>query len=175
MHIAYIDCFCGISGDMTLGGLIDLGVDPEQLTGELQKVRLPEWELRVEKVVKRGISATQVTVDVPHDHSHEGHGRTMAQIAELIGESGLGTGVKETSLAVFGRLAEAEAKIHDTTPEKVHFHEVGAVDAIVDIVGTVVGFGLLAVERIHASSVPLSHGVVSFSHGTYPVPAPATL
>ncbi|MGD8237531.1 MAG: nickel pincer cofactor biosynthesis protein LarC [Armatimonadota bacterium] len=175
MDIAYIDCFCGISGDMTLGGLVDLGVDPEQLTGELRKVQLPEWELRVEKVVKRGISATQATVDVPHDDSHEGRGRTMAQIAELIEESDLAGDVKETSLAVFGRLAEAEARIHDTTPENVHFHEVGAVDAIVDVVGAVVGFGLLGVERIHGSAVPLSHGVVSFSHGTYPVPAPATL
>ena len=184
MHIVYIDCFCGISGDMTLGGLIDLGVDPGDLTAELGRVRLPEWELRAEKVVKRGISATQVTVEVAaedtgwqanratQDHHH---GRTMAQIAELIEQSGLAQHVKARSLAVFGRLAEAEAKIHGTTPEEVHFHEVGAVDAVVDIVGAVVGFGLLGAEEIHASPVPLSHGVVTFSHGTYPVPAPATL
>ncbi len=181
MRIAYIDCFCGISGDMTLSALIDLGVDPEQLTGELRNIHLPEWELQVEKVVKQGVSATQVTVDVGgehehgHSHSRPGHGRTMAQITELIRQSGLTAATKDKSLAVFGRLAEAEAKIHGTTPEKVHFHEVGAVDAIVDIVGAVVGFGLLGVDEIHASPVPMSHGVVTFSHGTYPVPAPATL
>jgi len=179
MGIAYLDCFCGISGDMTLGALVDLGVDLDQLTAELRKISLPEWELRAEKVVKRGIMATQVTVDVPHEHGHShddhGHGRTMGQIAELIQESDLTEHVKHRSLAVFDKLAEAEAKIHGTTPEKVHFHEVGAVDAVVDIVGAVVGFELLGAERIHASSVPVSHGMITFSHGTYPVPAPATL
>ncbi len=178
MRIAYVDCFCGISGDMTLGALIDLGVEPEQLTSELRKIRLPEWHLRVEKVVKRGISATQATVEVRDAGSSQGHGshgRTMAQITALIEDASLGRGIKDRSLAIFNRLAEAEGKIHGTTPEKAHFHEVGAVDAIVDIVGAVVGFELLGVDEIHASPIPLSHGTVTFSHGTYPVPAPATL
>jgi hypothetical protein len=177
MHIAYIDCFCGISGDMTLGALIDVGVDPRQLAAEVRKLPLPEWNLRVEKVLKRGIASTQATVEVSDEagDAHGGHGRTMAQITELIEQGSLESRVKQMSLAAFARLANAEAKIHGTTPEQIHFHEVGAVDAVVDIVGAVVGFELLGVEQISASPVPLSHGVVSFSHGTYPVPAPATL
>jgi uncharacterized protein (TIGR00299 family) protein len=189
MNILYFDCFAGISGDMTLSALIDLGADPERLVGELKKLRLDGWELKLSTVSKHGIGARHVDVIVAenaaHGHTHKGlhlfhrhHAhphvhRTMADIARLIDESDLSARAGELAKRIFRRLAVAEAKIHGSTPDEVHFHEVGAVDSIIDIVGTAICIDLLAPDRICASVLHDGHGFVRCQHGTIPVPVPA--
>ncbi|GHT20642.1 UPF0272 protein [Bacteroidia bacterium] len=188
MKILYFDCFAGISGDMTLSALLDLGVNPEQLTGELKKLNLDGWKLRVSEVSKHGIGAKHVDVLVEkdeHTHSHKGlhlfhhhhhhphvH-RTMTDIARIIDGSGISAGAKELAKRIFMRLAVAEAKIHGSTPEEVHFHEVGAVDSIIDIVGAAICVDMLAPDKICASVLHDGHGFVKCQHGTIPVPVPA--
>ena len=184
MRIAYVDCICGISGDMTLAALIDLGVPPEAIERPLRGLPLEGWDLVVERTTKQGIAATRVKVR-SGSHPHHGgrppaagqpvHERRFSEIAELIAGSVLPDTVKERSIGIFRRVAEAEARIHDTTPEEVHFHELGGIDSIVDIVGAVIGFEGLGVEAIHCSPIPVSHGQIRCAHGTLPVPAPATL
>lgn len=183
MRIAYFDCFAGISGDMTLGALVDAGADFDALKRELEKLNIHEYELSAEKVTKRGISATQVTVDVHkhghqhHDHAHHGghhHGRSYADIRQIVEGSDLSESVKQRALAVFRKLGEAEAKIHDKDLETIHFHEVGSVDAIVDIVGACICLDLLGVGKTYASPMPTFQGTVQIAHGTFPLPAPAT-
>lgn len=187
MRIAYLDCFAGISGDMTLGALVDAGVDFEALKSELNKLGLHEFELKAEKVVCRGISATHVDVELhTHHHHHESdhghghshhaksHGRSFTEIKRIIEESGLSESVKTKAVAIFTKLGEAEAKIHGKDIEEIHFHEVGAVDAIVDIVGACIGFELLGVDKIYASPIPTFTGMVEMAHGMFPLPAPAT-
>ena len=171
MRIAYFDCFAGASGDMILGALLDAGLEPEVWQGELNKLDLPGYELKVERVQKQGIAATAVRV-LASEGSPERH---LAEIEELIGTSQLPAEVKETSVEVFRRLAVAEARVHGTTPDRIHFHEVGGVDAIIDIVGSVVGLWLLGIEEIYASALPLGHGFVDCAHGRLPLPAPATV
>lgn len=171
MRIAYFDCFAGASGDMILGALLDVGVEPEVWQRELNKLNLPGYELKIGRVQKQGIAATTVRVLV----SEENRERHLADIEELIGTSQLPTEIKETSRQVFRRLAAAEARVHGTTPDRIHFHEVGGVDAIVDIVGSVVGLQLLGVEEIYASTLPQGHGFVDCAHGRLPLPAPATV
>lgn len=171
MRIAYFDCFAGASGDMILGALLDAGVQPEVWQGELTKLNLSGYELKIERVQKQSLTATAVRVRV----SEGGQERGLTEIEALIRASPLPTEVKETSVEVFRRLAEAEARVHGITPERVHFHEVGGVDAIVDIVGAVVGLRLLGVEAVYASALPLGHGFVDCAHGRLPLPAPATL
>lgn len=171
MTIAYFDCFSGISGDMTLGALVDAGVPIEVLRGELAKLGLPGYTVTAEKVRRAGIYATKVNVML---EKKEQPARHLADIENLISASSLGTRVKQKSLSVFRRLAGAEAKVHGTTIEKVHFHEVGAVDAIVDIVGSVIGLEHLGVTEIIASPVNVGSGSIHTSHGKLPVPAPAT-
>ncbi len=170
--IAYFDCFSGVSGDMTLGALVDAGADPEALRAEVAKLGLSGYELRFDKVERQGISGTQATVDLdkgtaqPHRH--------LSHILEIIGSSPLTTSVKEKAGRVFRTLAEAEAKVHGTTVDHVHFHEVGAVDAIVDVVGAVVGLDLLGIKDVYASALPTGRGTIKSAHGILPVPAPAT-
>lgn len=171
MTIAYFDCFSGISGDMTLGALVDAGVPIETLRAELAKLDLPGYTLTSEKVQRGGISATKVNVIL---EQRKQPARQLADIKGIIDSSPLGEAVKRKSLAVFRRLAEAEAKVHGTTVEKVHFHEVGAVDAIVDIVGSVIGLEHLGITGIIASPVNLGSGSIHTAHGKLPVPAPAT-
>ena len=171
MKIAYFDCFAGASGDMILGALLDAGVEPEVWQEELSKLNLFGYELEIDRVQKQGIAATAVRVLV-NERNQERH---LAEIEELIGTSQLPNGVKETSVEIFRRLALAEARVHGTTPDRIHFHEVGGVDAIVDIVGSVVGLRLLGAEEIYASTLPLGHGFVDCAHGRLPLPAPATL
>jgi uncharacterized protein (TIGR00299 family) protein len=171
MRIAYFDCFAGASGDMILGALLDAGVEPKVWQGELNKLNLSGYELKIDRVQKQGIAATAVRVLVGGG-SQERH---LAEIEELIGTSQLPAEVKETSVEVFRRLAEAEARVHGTTPDRVHFHEVGGVDAIIDIVGSVVGLWLLGIEELYASPLPLGHGFVDCAHGRLPLPAPATV
>ena len=173
MRIAYFDCFSGISGDMTLGALLHAGLNETDWRGELAKLNVPGYDISVEPVVKEGISGIQV--DVKLHAADQGHGRHLADIEAILNSSGLSEKVCSRALAVFNRLAEAEAKIHATTIDKIHFHEVGAVDAIVDIVWSCIGLDMLGIERVYASPLPLNRGWVECAHGTMPVPAPATL
>lgn len=176
---AYFDIFSGISGNMVLGALIDLGVDREKLEKELDKLGLSnEYQLKIEQVQKQGITGSFVEVElrnkhVHHNHSH--HGRNLADINRIIDDSSLVDNVKNKSKEVFMNLARAEAKIHSKDVNEIHFHEVGAVDAIVDIVGSVIGLDLLGVDRIYASDIHTGTGFVSCDHGKMPVPAPATM
>ncbi len=169
--IAYFDCFSGISGDMTLGALIDLGVPAEWLKRSLESIPLGGFDLAVTGVSRNGIHAKGVQVDAEDD----AQSRYYADIRSLIEKSPLPTNVKKTSLDIFKKIAVAEAAIHDCPIEKVHFHEVGGIDAIVDIVGTALCVDYLKLEKIFASRIPLGRGFVECSHGTLPVPAPATL
>lgn len=168
--IAYFDCFSGISGDMTLGALIDLGVPPAWLKESLAALPLTGFDIAVTDVTYNGIRAKRVEV-LAHGHHHHRH---YTDIRALIGDSPLPDRAKHTALAIFGRLAEAEAGVHGCRPEEVHFHEVGAVDAIVDVVGTALGLHHLGITDAVGSPVPTGRGFVHCSHGRMPVPAPAT-
>jgi hypothetical protein len=155
---------------MLLGALVDAGADAEALRAEIAKLGLDGVELQFEKCSRAGIGGTNLTVKVAHDHSH----RPLSKIEQIIGESALGDGVKDRGIRIFRRLGEVEAAIHRIDIEKVHFHEVGALDSIVDIVGAVVGFQLLGIEKIYCSPLNLGSGTVKAAHGVMPVPAPAT-
>lgn len=171
MKIAYFHCFAGISGDMTLGALVDAGLDWEQLQSDLAKLSLTGYRLQREKVIKQGVSGTKVHVLTEEGHVH----RHLRDIQDIIGNSTLPDVVKEKSIQVFTRLAEAEAKVHQTTIERIHFHEVGALDAIIDIVGSVIGLWRLGIEEVYASPVHTGTGFTECAHGIMPVPAPATM
>lgn len=172
MTILYLDCQAGISGDMTVGALLDLGVPLEHLRTELDKLRLPSgsYELSTSRTERQHVAALKFDVAVNDHHTH----RHYAGIDALIAESGLSDPVKETARKIFRRLAEAEATVHGVAVEEVHFHEVGAVDSIVDIVGAAICLDYLKVEQIHVSALPLGSGFVNTAHGRLPVPAPAT-
>jgi uncharacterized protein (TIGR00299 family) protein len=171
MTFAYFDCFSGISGDMTLGGLVDAGVSIDALRTELARLDLSGYEIRAEKVRRSGIAATKVHVIIDKKDETARH---LSDIIKIIEGSSLSSTVRNKSARIFQRLAEAEAKVHGTTPDRIHFHEVGAVDAIVDIVGSVIGLELLGITQIMASAINVGSGTVQTSHGTLPVPAPAT-
>ncbi len=239
MKILYYDCFAGISGDMNLGALVDLGVDREYLVGELQKLKVGGYEIRFSEQQRKGITGTQAEVILEHDHDHDHHDhlhghkhghdhhhehehnhahdhehddeggylhlhhdrehehthddgsahthrhrhhdhehhehRNLRDIEKIIRESELSDKVKEMSMKIFSLVAQAEAKIHGKALEDVHFHEVGAVDSIVDIVGAAVCIDYLKPDRIIASPVEMGGGFVNCAHGVFPVPAPATL
>ena len=182
MTLAYFDCVSGVSGDMTLGALVDAGLPIEDLQGEIDRLRLPGLSLRARSVKKNGFGATKVDVVTPaRPPSHPPPGeerhehRRYAEVRRIIESSALSEAVKEKSLRVFRRLAEAESRIHRIGIEEVHFHEVGALDAIADIVGAVAGLALLGVGRVEASPLPLGAGFIRSAHGQQPVPAPATL
>ena len=168
---AYFDCFSGISGDMTLGALVDLGVPLDWLTDQLRQLPLEKFDVQSASAHRNGIHAKLVTVEAFDDRA----ARNFSQIRALIENSKLTDSVKSTSLQIFQKLAEAEAHIHSCSLEAVHFHEVGGIDAIVDIVGTALGVDYLAIEKIIASPIPLGKGFVTCSHGKLPVPVPATL
>ena len=171
MTLAYFDCFSGISGDMTLGALVDAGVSIDALRAELARLNLPGYELKAEKVKRSGIAATKVHVIIDQKDQNARH---LTDILSIIEASTLSPTVKEKSSRIFTRLADAEAKVHGTTPDKIHFHEVGAVDSIVDNVGAVIGLELLGIKRVMASAINVGSGMVKTSHGMLPVPAPAT-
>jgi hypothetical protein len=181
MNILYYDCFSGISGDMNLAAMIDLGVDPAFLARELSSLGLDhEFTLEVGKDSRKGIHGTRVDVvlnnhhHAPHGHHHAAH-RNLRDIEKIIDQSGLAEPVKTTALAIFRRVAEAEARVHDRDLYEVHFHEVGAVDSIVDIVGAAVCFHALDIDQVWCSPVELGGGFVRCAHGMMPVPAPATV
>lgn len=168
----YYDCFAGISGDMNLGALVDLGVDEGHLEKELKKLSIKGFRLEVKPDIRKGISGTKVTV-VVENQENEKH-RHLRHIEELIQKSSLSDRIKEKSLAIFDLIAEAEAKVHNISKEKVHFHEVGALDSIADIVGAAICQEYLEVDEIHSSPVQVGGGFVQCAHGKMPVPAPAT-
>lgn len=203
MKILYFDCFSGISGDMTLGALLDLGIDRQVFVNELQKLNLPGYEIRVQKKVQQGIAGTDVEVIISdhshreeprvtlqHEHSHlhhpahshheqprlsVHHGRNLTDIEQLIDGSDLNHRVKAFSKQVFQEIARAEGKVHHRPIEEVHFHEVGAVDSIVDIVGAAICLDLLGVKRIISSPLHEGQGFIECQHGLIPVPVPAVM
>ena len=219
MKTLYFDCFSGISGDMTIGALLDAGGDFTHLEKELRKLHIEEeYKLKIVNTIKNGITATKFDVILTsdeanqdhgghshhehdeHDHSDESHHhhhhhghhghthpihdhehhehhhhRTYKDIVKLITDSELSEKVKEMSLRIFRKIGEAEGKIHGLSLEKVHFHEVGAVDSIIDIVGTAILIEQLEIEKIKSAPVPTGSGHIHIAHGIYPIPAPATL
>ena len=173
MKVAYFDCFSGVSGDMTLGALLACGADEAEFRRQMAGLHVPGYDLRIERVVRQGITATDV--DVVLREQEQGHGRHLSDIEALLHSSTLPGTVRKNALAVFTRLADSEAKIHGTTREEIHFHEVGAVDAIVDIVGSCLLLEMLSIEQVALSSLPCGTGTITCAHGVMPVPAPATL
>jgi len=169
MKAAYFDCFSGISGDMTLGALVDAGCPLERLRGDLKGLKVPGWQISAEKVWKNGMAATHVSVRTKDPQTH----RSLNTILGIIEKSELGGDVRERASSIFRRLGEAEAAVHDVPIEKVHFHEVGAVDAIVDIVGACIGFSVLGIEEFACSPLNVGGGSAQTAHGVLPVPAPA--
>lgn len=170
MRIAYLDCFSGISGNMVLGALLDAGLELERLQGELARLNLDGYQIVAREVHRRGLKGTYVEVQTEEQYV----GRHLQDIEGIIDASALPDAVKEQSRAIFRRLAQAEAKVHGEPIEHVHFHEVGAVDAIVDVVGSAIGFWLLGVEKVYASHVHVGRGTIECAHGCIPLPAPAT-
>ncbi len=202
MKIAYCDCFSGISGDMFLAALLDAGMPLEHLQAQLALLKLPEhFEISVSQTHKGALVASLLEIKLgehahahEHEHDHEGHEHTVqehtvhehmaqehahqrdySEIRELIDASDLSPAVKNASQVIFLRLAEAEAQVHGVPVDEVHFHEVGAVDSIIDTVGAAIGLEYLGVERLYASALPLGSGQVNTQHGLMPAPAPATL
>jgi pyridinium-3,5-bisthiocarboxylic acid mononucleotide nickel chelatase len=171
MKIAYCDAFSGISGDMTVGALLHLGVSLDALCGELKKLPLSGYQLHQTERELSGIRAVKFHVEV-NDPLHE---RSFRAIARMLRESPLGARVKETALRIFTVLAEAEGRVHGVAADAVHFHEVGAVDSIVDIVGTAFGLQTLGIERVYVSPLPMGKGLVPSRHGVLPIPGPATV
>lgn len=170
MKLIYFDCFSGISGDMVLGALVDAGCELAAIEAELKRLPVSGWKVSAAKVPKKAITATRVSVEISERHHHRG----LNSIRELIGKAGLAPRVSDRACSIFQRLGESEALVHQVPVDKVHFHEVGAVDAIVDIVGACIGFELLGIERFACSALNVGGGSVQTEHGLLPVPAPAT-
>jgi uncharacterized protein (TIGR00299 family) protein len=192
MKFLYLDLFSGIAGDMFIAALLDLGVDAKKLERELKKLRIDGWHLHVSRGQKSSIAGVKFDVHLANDHAHRAHEsacgihfhehghshdgqRNFAKIKQIISRSSLSSWVKKKSIAVFQRIADAEGKIHGLPPDEVHFHEVGAVDSIVDIVGAAIALELLGKPRVFASPVVEGVGWIDCAHGRFPVPAPATL
>lgn len=171
MRILYFDCPTGISGDMCLGALIDLGVDFNMILRELKKLTVDEIDITVKKEVRHSITGTTFRVNLKEAHHH----RTFEDIVRIINDSPLSPGVKDLSVAIFREIAEAEGKVHGIPAEKVHFHEVGAMDSIIDIVGAAVAVKSLGVDTVVSSAIPLGSGWADTMHGMIPIPAPATV
>ena len=169
-NIAYFECISGASGNMILAALLDAGFPVETLRAELAKLQVSGFAIETSRVMRRGIAAAHVEVNTEETHAH----RHLRHIISIIERSALDSAVKADAARIFTRLAEAEAAIHNTSVEQIHFHEVGALDAIVDIVGAVIGLRGLGVEEIYVSPFPQGTGVIQCAHGTMPNPAPAT-
>lgn len=170
--LAYFDCVSGVSGDMILGALVDAGLSLDQLAGELDGLGVSGYGLRSERVQRAGIAATRVHVEL---EAAEQPRRHLSDVLEIIVRSALPETDKQRGASVFRRLAEAEAAVHGTGVEEVHFHEVGALDAVVDVMGAIAGLRLLGIEACFASALPMGSGQARSAHGTIPVPAPATM
>lgn len=200
MRVLFWDAFAGISGDMALGSLLALGADAREIERELRSMGLSDFTLEIKTRQVDGIQATDINVvvdehshvhgdgnEIAHAHEHEHEhanehvhvhahqNRNLSDIEQMIEKGDLSQRAKEYALKVFRTMGEAEARVHGTTIEEVHFHEVGAVDSLVDIVGTAIALDQLGVEKIYVSTLPWSHGFVECAHGTLPLPAPATV
>jgi len=171
MRIAYFDCISGISGDMILGALLDLGLPLDGLIQELSALGISGYELKINKVFKNGFQATKCDVIVS-DETHERH---FSDIQDIIINSRLSEKIQQRALGVFRRLAEVEAGIHGVVVDEVHLHEVGGLDTIIDVAGTLIGLDLLGIERVIGSPLPMGRGTIRGAHGLIPLPAPATL
>jgi pyridinium-3,5-bisthiocarboxylic acid mononucleotide nickel chelatase len=169
MKTLYFDCFAGASGDMILGALVGAGVDPRALVDQLKLLKVGGWEISFERVDRSGISATCAKVKTAHEHAH----RHLKDILKIIDESGLSQQVKDRSALIFSKLAEAEAQVHNLPVEKIHFHEVGALDAILDVCGAAIGFDLLGIEQFTSSPLRVGFGMTDMAHGRFPIPPPA--
>jgi uncharacterized protein (TIGR00299 family) protein len=169
VRAVHFDCFSGVSGDMTLGALIDAGVDADAIRRGLDSLGLP-IRMEVEKVRKGGFAATRVSIEAPEETSH----RHLPEVEEILGRGSLTPRQRDLALRIFRRLAEAEAAAHGLPLDRVHFHEVGALDSIADIAGSAIGLDLLGAERITSRSVPTGSGTVKCAHGLMPIPAPGT-
>lgn len=170
-RVIYFDCFSGISGDMILGALCDAGLDVAELRALLQTLQVPGWSIDAVRETRGWLTGTRMHVHAPEQTTH----RHLHDVTAIITQSGLPAAVKATALRIFANLADAEAHIHGVRADEVHFHEVGALDAIVDIVGIAAGLHLLGITQVYASPLPLGSGWVKAAHGDIPVPAPATL
>jgi hypothetical protein len=165
----YFDCFAGASGNMILGGLVALGVDEKELVKQIKLLNISDFEIEISTANKSGISAVHAKVIVPHEHAH----RHLRDIEKIITDSQLSDKIKQRAIQIFTRLAEAEAKIHGIVVNKVHFHEVGAMDAIIDVVGACIGFERLGIEKFACSKIHVGSGFAKMAHGKFPIPPPA--
>ena len=178
MRIGYLDIAVGISGDMTLGALVDAGVELSGLRQQLRGLPMTDWEITAEKVSKAGIQATKVTVtttrsDGATDHHPHGQHASYTELRDVIAGANLPPDVVNSSLQVLDSVAQAEADVHGVSLDEVHFHELAGIDTLIDIVGSVIGLGMLGVEKLYCSALPVSHGFVDTAHGRLPVPPPA--
>ena len=186
MKTLYFDCFSGISGDMTIGALLDLGLDLDYLKTELKKLPVEGYELKASRVTRSNLSAMKfdVVMEGQHDHHHHHHHhheqsqshfhRRASEILAMIRDSPLNANTKRMAADIFTKLAISEGKVHHIAPEDVEFHEVGAVDSIVDTIGAAIGFDALGIERFLCSAINIGSGFIHCQHGVFPVPAPAT-
>jgi uncharacterized protein (TIGR00299 family) protein len=170
-RVLLFDPFAGISGDMTLGALVDLGLPSEWLVGFVASLGLPDVEVRVERTMRRGISCARVAFDLPEEHAH----RHLRHVLEIVERTPVSEAVRTRAAGCFERIARAEAKIHGTTVERVHFHEVGALDAILDVLCAMAGVEALGFDTFFTRPVAMGHGWIDIAHGRFPVPAPATV
>jgi uncharacterized protein (TIGR00299 family) protein len=171
MKIAYFDCFSGVSGDMILGALIDAGFDIRELESELSKLKISGYKVKTEKTGRKGISGIKFSVDVIEQNAE----RTLKDIVEIVDQSELDDDIKESSKKTFKELSMVEAKVHDQSVEEIHFHEVGGIDSIIDVIGSLIGIKKLGIEATYSSKIHVGTGFVECRHGVLPVPAPATL
>jgi len=169
MKTLYFDCFAGASGDMILGALVSAGVEPRALIAQLELLGVSGWQVDFEKADRSGISSTYAHVQTAHEHAH----RHLSDILKIIYDSRLTDDVKDRAARIFSLLAEAEARVHDLPIEKIHFHEVGALDAIIDVCGAAIGFELLGVEQFLCSPLRVGTGMTEMAHGRFPIPPPA--
>jgi hypothetical protein len=169
MKTLYFDCFAGASGNMILGGLVSLGIDERELIEQIKLLNITDFEIEFSTVNKSGISAIYANVKVPHEHAH----RHLHTIEKIINDSQLSDKIKQRAIKIFTKLAEAEAKIHGIAVQKVHFHEVGAMDAIIDVVGACIGFEMLGIESFACSKIHVGSGFAKMAHGKFPIPPPA--
>ncbi len=170
MRSCYFDCFSGAAGDMIIAALLDAGASLDKLRAHLSTLPISNFDIFAEKINKQGFAATAFEVRYDHDQPH----RHLSDVLEIIRGGAFGEGVKERASAIFRRLAEAEASVHGTDVERVHFHEVGAIDAIIDVVGTCLALDELSVDQVACSEIPAGSGTVECAHGVMPVPTPAT-
>ena len=176
LRAAYFDCYSGISGDMILGAMVDLGVDIKEIRNALKKINLKGYKLHSKKIQRNGLASTQITVKIENKkHQHSPPHRSFSDIRKLIDQSKLSLVVKNNSIEIFKRIAKVEAQIHNTTIQKIHFHEIGGIDSVIDIVGGVWAIESLNLDIIKSSPLNVGEGFVNCTHGRLPVPAPATL